>query len=69
LFQFEEGKNCTLFTKIVTKLKQKLEYKDQFENEKMTHDIIVTRIIVTSLLCHCHMTQCQRDKFFIFFKN
>jgi len=31
-----------------TKLRQKLKYRDQIENEKMTPDIIVTRDIVTA---------------------
>ena len=37
--QFGEGQNCTIFTKIGTKLRQKLKYRDQVENQKMTPPI------------------------------
>jgi len=36
LFQFGGGQNCIIFTKIGTKLRQKIKYRDQIENEKMT---------------------------------
>jgi len=48
LFQCGERKNWTIFTKIRTKLRQKLGYKDQIETEKMTHGIILTCGIITS---------------------
>jgi len=58
VFQFGEGQNCTIFTKIETKLRQKLKYRDQIENEKMTPDIILTRDIITvTSLCHCHVAR------------
>jgi len=47
LFQFRGGRNCRIFTKIGTELRQKLKYRDQIENEKMTLDIIVTRGTIT----------------------
>jgi len=58
LFQFEEGRNYTIFTKIGTKLRQQLEYGDQIENEKMTPGIILTcgTITATSRF-HCHMAR------------
>jgi len=58
LFQFGEGRNYTIFTKIGTKLRQILKYKNQIENEKMTPSIIVTRGIVTvTSLYHCHVAR------------
>jgi len=51
LFQFGGGRNCIIFTKIETKLRQKLKYKDQKENEKMTPGIIVTCGTVTVGRC------------------
>jgi len=59
LFQFGERQNCIIFTKIETKLRQKLKYMNQIENEKMTHAIIVTRGIVT-WYCHCHVARYQQ---------
>jgi len=57
LFQFREGPNCTIFTKIGTKLRQKLEYRDQNEIEEMTPGIILTPDIITvTPLCHCGTT-------------
>jgi len=72
LFQFEEGQNCTIFTKIGTKLRQKLEYRDQIENEEMTPGIILTPVIVTTTsLCHYHVARWQLDtwQMFYFKKN
>jgi len=72
LFQFGERRSCTIFTKIMTKLRQKLKYKDQNENEEMTPDIIMTRdIVIATSLNHCHMARRQRDmwQIFIFFKK
>jgi len=65
LFQFGGGRNCTIFTKIRTKLRQKLKYRDQIENEKMTSDIIVTRGTVTATWQDVSLT---RGKFLFFFK-
>jgi len=48
LVKFGEGQNCTIFTKLWTKLRQKLKYWDQIENRKMTPNIIVTRGIITA---------------------
>jgi len=56
----------------MTKLRQKLKYKDQNENEEMTPDIIMTRdIVIATSLNHCHMARRQRDmwQIFIFFKK
>jgi len=51
-----------MFTKIGTKLRQKLEYSDQIENEKMTLGIILTHgIITTTSLCHYHVAWRQLD--------
>jgi len=62
LFQFGEKRNCTIFIKFGTKLRQKLKYRDQIENEKMTSGIIVTRDTVTvTWHCHGHVTRCQLD--------
>ena len=48
MFQFGGGRNCIIFTNIGIKLRQKLKYKDQIENEKMTPGIIVTRGTITA---------------------
>jgi len=49
-----------MFTKLGTKLRQKLEYVDRIENEKMTSVIVLTRDIITvTSYCHCHMTRRQ----------
>jgi len=62
LYQFGEGRNCTIFTKIRTKLRQKLELRDQIENEEMTSGIILTHGIITATsLYHCHVTRRQLD--------
>jgi len=37
------GQNSTIFTKIGTKLTQKLKYWEQIENKEMKPGIIVTR--------------------------
>jgi len=66
LFQFGEQQNCTIFTKIETKLRQKLKYRDQIENEKMTSGIIVTRGTVTATW---HEVSLTRGKFLIVFKK
>ena len=65
MFQFGRRRNCIIFTKIGTKLRQKLKYRDQIENEKMTHAIIVTRGIVTATW---HDVSLTHDKF-LFFKK
>jgi len=62
LFQFGERRNCTTFTKIETKLRQKLKYRDQIENEKMTSGIIVTHGTITA---SWHDVSLTRDKFLI----
>jgi len=60
LFRFGKERNCTILTKIGTKLKQKLEYNDQIENEKMTPGLILTHGIITVIsLCHCHVARRQ----------
>ena len=46
-FQFGEGPNCSFFTKIETKSRQKYKYKNQIENKGVTPDIIVTHATVT----------------------
>jgi len=72
LFQFGEGRNYTIFTKIGTKLRQKLKYRNKIENEKMTPDIIVTRGIVTATShCHYHVHDVSLTcvKFLIFLKT
>ena len=57
-----KGRNCIIFTKIGTKLRQKLEYRNQIENEEMTRDIILTHGIITATsLCHCHVARRQLD--------
>jgi len=66
LFQFGEGQNCKIFTKIGTKLRQKLKYRDQIENEEMTSSIRVTRDIVTITWYNISLT---RVKFLNFSKN
>jgi len=66
LFQFGERRNCTIFTKIGTKLRQKLKYRDQIENEKMTSSIIVTCGTVTATWYDVSLT---RDKFLILLKH
>jgi len=49
--------NCIFFTKIMTKLRQKLNYKDKIENKDMTPDIILIRDIITvTSLCYCYVT-------------
>jgi len=63
LFQFGRGRNCIVFTKIETKLSQKLKYRDQIENEKMTPPIIVTRDTVTATW---HKVSLTRGKFLFF---
>jgi len=56
LFQFGGERNCTIFTKIGTKSRQKLKYRDQIEIEKMTPDIIVTCGTVTATWHYqCHV--------------
>jgi len=51
--------NCSIFTKIETKLRQKLKYCDQIETRKITLGIIVTRgIFTTTSHCHCHVARC-----------
>jgi len=68
LFQFGEEQNCTIFTKIQTKLRRKLEYMNQIETEKMTSGIILTfGIIIATSLCHCHVARRQLDTWQIFF--
>jgi len=62
LFQFGEERNCIIFTKIATKLRQKLEHKDQIENEEMTSVIILTRGIITITW---HDDSLTRGNFFI----
>jgi len=47
-------------------LRQKLKYKDQIENEKITPGITVTRDIVMVMW---HNVSLTRDKFLIFFKK
>jgi len=70
LFQFGEGRNCTIFTKIGTKLKQKLEYRDQIETEELTPGIILTPSIITATsLCHWHVVRRQFDTWQILFKK
>jgi len=66
LFQFGKRRNCTIFTKIGTKLRQKLEYRDQIEIEEMTLGIILTLVIVTAMW---HNDSLTRGKFFNFFKK
>jgi len=66
LFQFGERRNSTIFTKIGTKLKQKLKYMDQIENEKMTSGIIMTRGTVTVMW---HDVSLTSDKFVILLKK
>jgi len=64
-----ERKNWTIFKKIGTKLRQKLEYKDQIEIEEMTPDIILTCGIITATsLCHCHVARRSFDTWQFFFK-
>jgi len=46
-------------------LRQKLKYRDQIENEKTTHAIIVTRGTVTTTW---HNVRLTRGKFLIFLK-
>ena len=65
MFQFGGGRNCIIFTKIKTKLRQKLKYKDQIVNEKMTPLIIVTRGTITATW---HDVSLTHDKF-VFFLN
>ena len=58
MFQCGERKNWIIFTKVETKMRQKLEYKDQIETEEMTPGIILTCGIITiTSLCHCHVAQ------------
>jgi len=59
-------RNCTIFTKIKTKLRQKLKYRDQIENEKMTSGIIVTCGTITATW---HDVSLTRGKFLILKKN
>jgi len=63
LFQFGRERNCIIFTKIETKLRKKLKWRDQIENEKMTPGIIVTHGIVTATW---HDVSLTRAKFLIF---
>jgi len=65
LFQFGGGRNCIIFIENGTKLRQKLKYMDQIENEKMTHAIIVTHGTVTATW---HGVSLTRGKFLIFLK-
>ena len=72
MFQFAEGQNCTVFIKIGTKLRQKLEYRDQIKTKEMTPGKILTPIVVTATsLCHCnvHNDILARGNFFYFFKK
>jgi len=53
-------------------LRQKLQYMDQIKTKKMTHGIILTRVIVIATsLYHCHVTRRQLDtwQIIIFLKN
>jgi len=54
------------FTNIGTKLRQKLKYRNQIENEKMTPAITVTRGIVTAT---GHDVSLAHGKFLIFLKK
>ena len=68
MFKFRDGWNCTIFTKIGTKLRQKLEYNDQIETEEMILVIILTpSIITTTSLCHCHVARRQLDTWQFFY--
>ena len=66
MFQFGERRNCTIFRKIGTKLRQKLKYSNQIENEKMASGIIVTRGTVTVTW---HDVSLTRGKFVILLKK
>jgi len=61
-----EGTKLHIFTKNWTKLKQKLKYYDQIENEKMTSDIIVTR---DTVIATWHDVSLTRDKIYFFLKK
>jgi len=65
LSKFGEGQNCTSFTKIRTKLRQKLKYWDQIENREMTPSIIV---ICGTIIATWHDVSLTRGKFLIFLK-
>jgi len=60
------------YKKIWTKVRQKLEYRNQIENKKMTPGIILTRDIITehhSVTATWHNDSLTRDNLFIFKKN
>jgi len=67
LFQFGEGQNCTIFTKIGTKLRQKLKYRNQIKSEEMTPGIILTcGIVIATSFYHFHVAWWQLDTSQIF---
>jgi len=55
-FNLERNEIAQFLQQIWTKLRQKLKYNDQFENEEMTPRIIVTRDIINAIShCYCHV--------------
>jgi len=65
LFQFGGGRNCIIFTKIWTKLRQKIKEGPNWEWENDTSQI-VTRGTVTATW---HDVSLTRGKIVIFLKN